>query len=116
MSTLFVSKHWLTATSKRRVPSGPVRHQSVPVCSQEPTESVGTYRAKGCASPTCLPLAHNQAGVIENLLLIIVADDLALAEVGYNTGRIYHRDELHPEVLQVIPTGLIVVFFQHVDE
>jgi len=106
--TTFVSE------DRRRAPSGPARQRSVPVCSHEPSEHRSVCGAAGCASPTCLPFAHDQAGVVKNLFLIIMVDHFALAKIGCYAGRIDHRDQLHPEVLQVIPTCLIIIFFQHV--
>lgn len=89
---------------------GTGRKAGIAICSQD-HELI--FRAKSCTLPTCLPFAHDQAGVVENLFFIIMVYHLALAKVGCYTGRIYHGDQLHTVVFQVIPTRLVVIFFQH---
>lgn len=78
-----------------------------------PSQNGLSWKSQGCTSPTCFAFAHDQAGVIENLFLIIMVYHLALTKVRCYTRRIYHWDQLHPKVFQAIPTSLIVIFFQH---
>lgn len=44
----------------------------------------------GFVAPTCFPLADDEAGVIKHLLLVVVADHLALPEVGREPGGLNH--------------------------
>lgn len=78
-----------------------------------PSQNGLSWKSQGCTSPTCFAFAHDQAGVIENLFLIIMVYHLALTKVRCYTRRIYHWDQLHPKVFQAIPTRLIIIFFQH---
>lgn len=65
------------------------------------------------AALTHFPLAGDQAGVAEHLLLVVGAQHVALAQVGRHAGGVDGRDELHPEALQGAPACVLVLIVGH---
>lgn len=58
-------------------------------------------------SLTDSPLADDQAGVVEDLLLIVGAEDLALPQVRDDARRLDRPDQKDPVLLQRVPALLI---------
>ena len=70
-------------------------------------------RVRPPAALTHFPLAGDQAGVAEHLLLVVGAQHVALAQVGRHAGGVDGGDELHPEALQGAPARVLVLIVGH---
>lgn len=68
---------------------------------------------QGGAALTHFPLADDQVGVAEHLLLVVGVQDLALPQIGRDARGVNDRDELHPEALQGAPALILVLVVRH---
>lgn len=78
-----------------------------------PPGGQGGVRARPPAALTHFPLAGDQVGVAEHLLLVVGVQYLALAQVGRDAGGVDDGDELHPEALQGAPARVLVLVVGH---
>lgn len=67
----------------------------------------------GRAGLTHFPLADDQVGVAEHLLLVVGIEDFALPQVGCDARGVDDRDELHPEALQRAPALVLILVVRH---